>query len=1219
MINPKIIQEAKTELLAKANGVTDTAANLLSSGSLEQLKLGVDNGIKDASNQVRDIANGIAGDIDIAGLGASAEAALSNLTGDLEGLANKAQGLGAALSDPSKFLSDNLDKGIASLTGQLNQALDLGAGLENALAQGALGAAASAAGINLDIPFINKTPGSDVGTTSKSEQKPAGISKDEFLPNQLRKYASFNTIFQFGAISANSINFPDTTYLVRGADVSILRSGGGGIDNKRVMTIYDALGQSNGLPGNLEYFIDDFQLEALIAPNKSSGMAQAMPFSFKVHEPYSMGLFLQSLQAAALESGFDNYLKAPFMLEIDFIGWDDEGNAELVKNANRKIPMSLVSITFDVERSGSVYEINAVPWNEVSLMDEIQTLPSPVQIVGTTLLEALSLGEQSLSTVINSALEKVASAKNISATDYYMIRFPTKRTSQNGLQSSNIGSSAVNQATTSELEEARTRLGAELQDVVDGQLTGFFDSVGTGTSGSALFENLKSTAVSDVSSIGSALLKFPESRQNSPFGLDRYTYDKEAGVYNRAGVEISNVNGAPAFTFDTGASIQTIIEELVTISSFGREALEYADREGMIRWYKIEPQCFIIPDKQIEKQTGKPARIFVFNIVPYEVHSSVFPAPNSSHSAEERKKQIVKEYNYIYSGQNEDVLAFDIKFNAAFFEAIQGDFGELSAGEQTRNTENIVAANGIPAYNINLSGTGTPETVVQPQNTALTYVGGSYNLDRGAALAKQFQRALLDSDVDLIVAELEIWGDPYYLPSSGLGNYNAANSGQTTSLTVDGSLDYQRSEVDILINFKTPIDYGPDGYAIFPGGELAAESVGQFSGVYKVLKVVSSVRENMFVQTLSLIRRKNQEEYTNVIPASGADAIGEDQNAQSLNKGNEQPRPETVGQDASSGGGAGTPTPTSPGRSGDTSDLTEIRSASGQRALVAKVMAPNFQALVDELEGEYGYVIKSMGGYRNPIVAGINNGDGTYSKTTYSWHNAGLAIDINPAENPFKKIRKEGRVTDDFTDMPLGGTGSAMVALAAKHGLGWGGNWSSSTDAMHFSAGRNEQGTFDYPKDGTIPKFQPANVAVDNTDDAKAQRTNAEAEAPPDNPDANDPRGLNQTNTPPPANTVDPDANDPRGRNQRTSGTAPVTTNPVSPVANNVSNTNQTSSNDLRPYLPLVPQDNRYDFRTGDKIRSIIANRQNAQNTQTNTQQESNTAPVNDYDSTGPQ
>ena len=1167
MLNPKIIQEAKTQALAKASGITDTATDLLSSGNLANLKVGAENGIKEAAGEIRNIANGLPGDLGIN------TAQLGDLTkmlpGDIQGLANKALGVGSILNDPQGFFQDKLDQNLASITGQLNSAISVVEGVESAFAQGQLGAAAFAAGINLDVPYVNKGENSNVGSLSQAEQKPPGISKDSYLENQLRKYASFNCIFKFGAISANSLNFPDQTYKINGADVSILQSGGGGIDNKRVMTIYDALGQSNGLPGNLEYFIDEFEIEALIAPNRRTGMTQAMPMSFKVHEPYSMGLFLQSLQAAALEAGFANYLKAPYMLELDFIGWDDDGNAELVKHANRKIPLSLTAINFDVERAGSVYEITAVPYNEVSLMDEIQKLPDPVKIVGTTLLEALSLGEQALTTVINTALEKVAQAKNQPSTDYYMIRFPTQRTSANGLRMQGIGSTSVNQATTTELEEARTRLGSELQDVVDSQLTGFFDAVGSGTTGSALFENLKTTAVSDVSAIGAALLKLPDgARADSPFGLERYNYDPETGIFKRDGVELTLLDGVPSFTFDKGSTVQSIIEELVTVSSYGRESIFNADSEGMIRWYKIEPQCFIVPDKEIEKTHGKPARIFVYNIVPYEVHSSTFPSPASTHSAENRKKQIVKEYNYIYSGQNEDVLAFDIKFNAAFFEAIQGDFGELSAGEQTKNVDNIVAANGVPAYNIKTIPGRTPETVVQPVATALTYTGGGYNLDKGAALAKQFQRALLESDVDLIVAELEIWGDPYYVPSSGLGNYNAANSGQTTSLTVDGSLDYQRSEVDILINFKTPIDYGPDGYTIFPSGELATQSVGQFSGVYKVLKVVTQIKENQFVQTLSLIRRKNQEDYYDVIPAQGADAIGEDQNAQSLNEGNEIQRPGVVGSE----GESAAPSPqTRPNEVGSSSDLAEVRSKSGQRALVAKVVQENFQALIDELEDEYGYDIQSMGGYRDPNrTGGINTGSGTYSRTNFSWHNSGLALDINPGANPFIKPRPAGDI-EDYTDMPEAGSGSIMSELAAKHGLGWGGDWTSSVDAMHFSAGANEGGTYANSfKNGTIPK--------------SPDTPNFPNQAPP---------SAGVTSPPERETTTNNDA-------ETVSGTAPVTQQDPAPGTGSLdaaqrsaqpAQSNQVSSTDLRPYLPLAPRDNRYDYLTGDKIRSILNNR----------------------------
>ena len=656
----------------------------------------------------------------------------------------------------------------------------------------------------------------------------------------------------------------------------------------------------------------------------------------------------------------------------------------------------------------------------------------------------------------------------------------------------------------------------------------------------------------------------------------------------------------------------------------------------MIRWYKLEPQCFLIDDPQTEIIYGKPARIFVYNIVPYEVHSSVFSGANSTHSTEERKKQIVKRYDYIYSGQNEDVLAFDLKFNAAFYTAIQGDFGELSVGEQTRNVDGVTASNNTPAYNVVRNGSGgSVETKIQPVATSNTFVGGSYNIPAGAALAQQFQRALLDSDVDLVTAEMEIWGDPYYIPDSGLGNYNAPNSGQTSSLTVNGNMDWQRSEVDILLLFKTPIDYGDDGYMTFPGGELGTQSVGQFSGVYKVASVVSRISENRFTQGLKLIRRRNQEEYADQLPASGGDAVGESQTARNLNSPNEVQRPETVGSPPATVSNRPSTAVSRPDGVGDTSDLTEVRSASGQSALVAKVVAPNFQALIDELEEEYGYVIESMGGYRDPSVAGINQGDGTYSRTVFSWHNSGLAIDINPAYNPFKKPRPAD-APDPYTDMPAGGTGSLMSELAAKHGLGWGGDWTGSIDAMHFSAGPNEGGSFDWVRDGTIPRAPQ--TQTDTTDDARAARTNAEPEAPPTNPSASgytqadaqnvedlvsiagqgeafsarltpgerayaieqgyisDPldafggSGDAVSSSGTAAGTANPDATDPRGRDQiPTSGTAPVTTAPTaSPTRTAAPGNSQISSSDLRPYLPLTPSDNRYDYLTGDKIRSIL-------------------------------
>lgn len=75
------------------------------------------------------------------------------------------------------------------------------------------------------------------------------------------------------------------------------------------------------------------------------------------------------------------------------------------------------------------------------------------------------------------------------------------------------------------------------------------------------------------------------------------------------------------------------------------------------------------------------------------------------------------------------------------------------------------------------------------------------------------------------------------------------------------------------------------------------------------------------------------------------------------------------------------------------------------------------------------YKVNSVAGYNCRKVAGTN---------TYSAHAFGVALDINPSTNPYGKNAK--------TDMP-----SSFVQLFTSEGWGWGGNWSSVKDAMHFS------------------------------------------------------------------------------------------------------------------------------------------------------------------------
>jgi hypothetical protein len=129
--------------------------------------------------------------------------------------------------------------------------------------------------------------------------------------------------------------------------------------------------------------------------------------------------------------------------------------------------------------------------------------------------------------------------------------------------------------------------------------------------------------------------------------------------------------------------------------------------------------------------------------------------------------------------------------------------------------------------------------------------------------------------------------------------------------------------------------------------------------------------------------------------------------------------------------------------------MTQLRTPSGKTYTVASQYAKNFEGFVNELEGS-GYRITSIGGYANRSTASGG----------FSWHSKGMAIDINPSQNPhtFPGSQNYGK-----TDMP-----SNVSAMAAKYGLGWGGNWKSSKDTMHFSMGGNEGGTGNEARGGQM-------------------------------------------------------------------------------------------------------------------------------------------------------
>jgi len=157
--------------------------------------------------------------------------------------------------------------------------------------------------------------------------------------------------------------------------------------------------------------------------------------------------------------------------------------------------------------------------------------------------------------------------------------------------------------------------------------------------------------------------------------------------------------------------------------------------------------------------------------------------------------------------------------------------------------------------------------------------------------------------------------------------------------------------------------------------------------------------------------------------------------------------------------------------------LTEVKTKSGKSTKVGAAYASNFQGFINDLEAT-GYKINSIGGYADR--ANVNN------PSVKSFHAMGAAIDINPGSNPNKSTK---------TDLP-----PQTGTIAAAHGLGWGMNWKSVKDPMHFSAAKAEQGSFDIKRGsiaagevqgGAAPAggAQPAKADATKTDMSQAPST----------------------------------------------------------------------------------------------------------------------------------
>lgn len=624
--------------------------------------------------------------------------------------------------------------------------------------------------------------------------------------NPLHKYQTYNSLFTLAVLDRSQLNSGRfSAPEIR----NIICSTKGDWNNpgKRASTTF----------GSFDYWIDDVSITSQPSFAPSTGNSFATKLTFRVVEPYSMGLFMLTCKEAASKAGYlQNYQTAPYLLMIEYAGYVNE-QPQIDSKLTRYIPMHFIKVSFKVTGSGTVYDCEAVPYNEMAFRDHAAKTLTDVTLRGADVKTLMKGPERSLETAIKQQLIEATRQRNLDRTDQYSIIFPK-----------------------------------DYQSISDD---------GNDISNSIVFNDLND----------SGTVPFPDYDQ---------VFNNNRSIVNSQRI---NVTPEKNFHFPQAIKIQDIIQEVIIRSKYITDQIEgntiKTDERGFVKWFRIETH---IKDLEDNPQYNRQNREYIYRVVPYKVHISRLNPPNrETPNLQNFRNSVSRIYRYVYTGQNTDIIDVNLEFNQAWtittpFDAgtrtgtNNANQGGAQAGgqpaAQSRDPTSTGPASIAPAGGSNGNDMSPVQDVTGYQPTRI--IGGSGN-DSEKTAQTRFLISRIANDGDLLNLELTIHGDPYYLPSSGMGNQ--IMSRKNDNELDDGSMNYQESEVHVLVQFRTPIDLDP-----VSGLYRFDKEVNLFSGLYMVRQVESKFLKNNFTQVLSLMKVRNEygvERPTNPIavpPGSGA-------------------------------------------------------------------------------------------------------------------------------------------------------------------------------------------------------------------------------------------------------------------------------------------------------------------------------------------------------------
>ena len=665
-------------------------------------------------------------------------------------------------------------------------------------------------------------------TVNQSSSK----EKSKYIENPLHQYASYNYVLTLSGLSSIQMKNPKSILTDPVHDI-IARTGGIGdagvfgdageaarqnffktkstLQADRADTFsrslkLDTEAQKRAdyavgvLQKNRDIYFERLEIDSYAGPNVQRKLMNYAKIEMTLTEPTGISLW-QKIRAAAFNGGYLEHITAPYLLTIEFKGFNSLG-IEVANNIVRKMPILISQSSINVNAGGSTYTLTAVPWTEYASQNRYLYTRAQGTIEGT--------------------------GTDLSS---YLKSFEFN----------------LNEAQRREKDEGLREHEDEYQITADPAIGNAVDLSNNASATTGTTSKSQAVQYGKSASIGYILERFmlqsPQFRK-----IDEIVQTR-----------LNNIS--EALDYDTDTKLPA----------------------PWVPWFKIVTTVEIVTDKW-DKVLQSNKRKIHFHIKPYNIHLGNFIQPGFS--GDPRWKDLVrKNYKYIYTGENLDILDLNIDYNANYAKASL--LTEPYANNQKNNPSIVNTLKKVLSFFQLFTGGNTqgqsqedfspyPADRLLPLRGVVTTSTSDDGLTRGledSSPVQAFYDFLTNNYANMVTLEMKIVGDPAYLgqdnyiPMTDPGEsntYSKSAVGAVNGFDWDdkrGCFNYDEYQPIVALDFRFPSDFN-ENQGLY---EFTQNDVPQFTGVYRVTKTVSSFDRGQFTQNLTMVRFENQNITTKTI------------------------------------------------------------------------------------------------------------------------------------------------------------------------------------------------------------------------------------------------------------------------------------------------------------------------------------------------------------------